>query len=221
VRSEWSRNRPHSIFEAAFVWRQGHTNYTEDVMARPRTGDKRSAILQAATASIAAEGMSASTANIAKAAGVSEGSLFRYFKDKDELVNELYRELKSDMRHAMTNDFPHKSALKARAQHIWDAYLSWGVAEPAKRKAMAQLSVSDRISLSNRHEGQSGFDAVAGTLQQVLERGRLCELPYRYVSSLLLGMAEATMASMTEDPASANRYRTVGLEAFWSAVAKG
>jgi len=47
-----------------------------------------------------------STASIAKAAAVEEGSLFRYFADKDKLLNELYRELKLDMRNAMIAGFP-------------------------------------------------------------------------------------------------------------------
>jgi AcrR family transcriptional regulator len=48
-------------------------------MPRPKTGDKRAAILRAATKTIAEDGIGASTANIAKAAAVAEGSLFRYF----------------------------------------------------------------------------------------------------------------------------------------------
>ena len=35
----------------------------------------------------------APTSAIAAAAGVAEGTLFTYFKTKDELLNELYREL--------------------------------------------------------------------------------------------------------------------------------
>jgi AcrR family transcriptional regulator len=62
-------------------------------MPRPKTGDKRAAILRAATKTIAEDGIGASTARVAKAAAVAEGSLFRYFPDKDELLNELYREL--------------------------------------------------------------------------------------------------------------------------------
>jgi AcrR family transcriptional regulator len=51
-------------------------------MPRPKTGDKRAAILRAATKTIAEDGVGASTASIAKAAAVAEGSLFRYFPDK-------------------------------------------------------------------------------------------------------------------------------------------
>ena len=46
-------------------------------MPRPKTGDKLGALLRAAAVTIAEEGIGASTAKIAKAASVAEGSLFR------------------------------------------------------------------------------------------------------------------------------------------------
>jgi len=41
-----------------------------------------------------------------------------------------------------------------------------------------------------------------------------------HVSAHETAMAETTMASMTTNPAKAQRYRTAGFEAFWSAAAK-
>jgi hypothetical protein len=57
-------------------------------MTRPRSGDKRNAILAAATDIIAEQGVSAPTAKIARAAGVADGSLFTNFPDKDDLLNQ-------------------------------------------------------------------------------------------------------------------------------------
>ena len=56
-------------------------------MARPRSDEKRGAIMAAATRVIAAEGLGAATAAIAQEAGVSNGSLFTYFETKTELFN--------------------------------------------------------------------------------------------------------------------------------------
>ena len=66
-------------------------------MARPKSDDKRSAILAAATAVIVRQGLSAPTAVIAKEAGVANGSLFTYFPTKANLFNALYLELKQAM----------------------------------------------------------------------------------------------------------------------------
>ena len=67
-------------------------------VARPKSDDKRGAILAAATRVIVAQGLSAPTAGIAKEAGVANGSLFTYFEKKSDLFNALYLELKIDMR---------------------------------------------------------------------------------------------------------------------------
>jgi AcrR family transcriptional regulator len=189
-------------------------------MPRPKTGDKRAAILRAATKTIAKDGVGASTASIAKAAAVAEGSLFRYFPDKDKLLNELYHDLKLDMRSAMIAGFPLTGSLRKRAQHIWNAYVTWGMESPAKRRAMTQLSVSERITDQSRQEGQAGFEDAAKAMQQIVAQGKLNGLPTAFASDLLLGMAETTMASMVANPAAAEHYRNVGFEAFWSAAAK-
>lgn len=63
-------------------------------MARPKSEDKKQALLEAATAAFAQSGIAASTALIARNAGVAEGTLFRYFATKDDLLNALYLHLK-------------------------------------------------------------------------------------------------------------------------------
>src|ERR1700723_4070714 len=126
-------------------------------MARPKTGDKRAAILRAATKTIAEDGIGASTARVAKAAEVAEGTLFRFCPDKDKLLNDLYRELKLDMRSAMIAGFPLTGSLRKRVQHIWNAYVTWGMESPAKRRAMMQLTVSERITAGRGGRGGGGF----------------------------------------------------------------
>ena len=65
-------------------------------MPRPRSDEKRSAILAAATRVIVAEGLSAPTMGIAKEAGIANGSLFTYFETKADLFNQLYLEIKTN-----------------------------------------------------------------------------------------------------------------------------
>ena len=202
----------------SYPYQELHTLWA--AMPRPKTGDKRAAILGAATKTIAEDGIGASTASVAKAAAVAEGSLFRYFPDKDKLLNELYRELKLDMRSAMIAGFPLTGSLRKRMQHIWNAYVTWGMDSPAKRRAMMQLTVSERITDQSRQEGQAGFEAATEAMQQLVAQGKLSGLPPAFASDLLLAMAETTMASMLANPAKAEHYRSAGFEAFWSAAAK-
>jgi AcrR family transcriptional regulator len=202
----------------SYSYQELHTLWA--AMPRPKTGDKRAAILRAATKTIAEDGIGASTSSIAKAAAVAEGSLFRYFPDKDKLLNELYRELKLDMRNAMIAGFPLTGSLRKRVQHIWNAYVTWGMESPAKRRAMMQVTVSERITDQSRQEGQVGFEDATEAMQQFVAQGKLSGLPPAFASDLLLAMAETTMASMVANPAKAEHYRSAGFEAFWSAAGK-
>jgi AcrR family transcriptional regulator len=66
-------------------------------MARIKSPEKRSAILQAAVREIAEAGLGAPTAKIARRAGLAAGTLFTYFANKEKLLNELYFELKIEV----------------------------------------------------------------------------------------------------------------------------
>jgi hypothetical protein len=103
---------------------------------------------------------------------------------------------------------------------MWNAYISWGMESPAKRKAMMQLNVSERITDHSRQEGQVGLEDATEAMEQLVARGKLRGMPPAFASDLLLAMAETTMASMAMSPADAERYGATGFEAFWSAAAK-
>src|SRR5271170_5727299 len=110
-------------------------------MARPKSEDKRNAILSAATEVFAERGLSAATSAISSAAEVAEGTLFTYFKTKDELVNALYREIKLELADAMMSDFPRRGSIRNRLQHVWNQYVTWGVANPSHHRVLQQITV--------------------------------------------------------------------------------
>ena len=83
-----------------------------------------------------------------------------------------------------------------------------------------QLGVSERITDQSRREGQARFEDATKAMQQLVAQGKLSGLPPAFASELLLAMAETTMASMVANPGKAERYRSAGFEAFWSAAAK-
>src|SRR5260370_16749896 len=110
-------------------------------MAKPKSEDKRNAILSAATQVFAERGLGAPTAAITSAAGIAEGSLFTYFKTKDELINALYRELKLGLADSMMSGFPRKQSVRHRFEHIWNGYLQSRVPNPAPQQLLKQIHV--------------------------------------------------------------------------------
>jgi AcrR family transcriptional regulator len=104
-----------------------YTHVKTGFVARPKSEDKRNAILDAATRVFAERGLTAApTSEMSKQAGVAEGTLFTYFKTKDDLINALYREIKLQLADAMMSGFPRKKSVRTRLRHVWDSYVNWG-----------------------------------------------------------------------------------------------
>ena len=190
-------------------------------MARPKSDDKRNAILAAATQVVAEQGLGAPTARIAKLAGVAEGTLFTYFATKDELLNRLYLELKEELSEAMLKALPAAThSVRNRLRYSWQQYVHWGVMFPEKRKVLAQLGVSDRISEQTKAAGQRGFTEINALLQESIASGALRDQPPTFVGAIMGSLAETTMDFMARDPGCADEYAASGFEAFWNAIAR-
>lgn len=187
-------------------------------MARPRSENKRNAILTAAVEVIAEQGVSAPTARIAKVAGVAEGTLFTYFTNKDELLNQLYLHLKDEMREAMMASYPRAESLRNQSFHAWQSYVNWGSEHPLKRRVLAQLSMSERISDHSKAAGFQTFAEINVRINEGISQGLLHDYPPAFLSAILGSLADVSLDFMTRDPLHADLYRKSGFEAFWNAI---
>ena len=83
----------------------------------PNTKDK---ILRATLILVAREGFSgATTARIAAEAGVAEGSIYRHFKNKNDLMIGLYRRIKAEVYLLVMQDYDERAPIHDRFTHIW------------------------------------------------------------------------------------------------------
>ena len=191
-------------------------------MARPKSEDKRNAILEAATRVFAERGLTAApTSEISKQAGVADGTLFTYFKTKDDLVNALYRETKLELADAMMSGFPRKKNVRTRLRHVWDGYVNWGMANPKQRKVLTQLQVSGMLSKESVEAGGAPFVEMQNMIRDAIEQHILRgDLPIELISKMLGASAEATMDLIVLKPAMANKYRIGGFEIYWAGIAR-
>jgi len=184
-------------------------------MARPRSDDRRNAILSAATRVIATQGLGAATAAIAKEAAVSNGSLFVYFDTKSQLVNELYVALKSEMGAVAIDGLPPKGSPKEQVLHVWNQWLGWATSFPEKRRTLAQLDVADDITTESHQIVAAGFSGIVELLERARVNGPVSDAPLGFVLALMTAVAETTIDSMISDPANAEANRKLGFEAMW------
>jgi AcrR family transcriptional regulator len=187
-------------------------------MARPKSPEKRDALLAAAIELIAEQGLSVPTSKIAQVAGVAEGTLFTYFETKERLLNELYLALKRGEREEMMRDYPFEASLEERARHFWNRNIALGVNHPDKYKVMLLLRVSDHINEQVKRLGREGYEALEVMLQECLGRGSLKGQPSEFGAALLTSLMNMTVEFILQHPAEAERFRDAGFTAFWHAV---
>jgi AcrR family transcriptional regulator len=187
-------------------------------MSRPRSDEKRAAILEATTRAIVTEGLGAPTAGIAKEAGVANGSLFTYFETKTDLFNQLYLELKSEMASAAVEGFPENAELRKQLLHVWQNWTNWAVSFPEKRGALAQLSVSGEITEENRAAGHKLMSGLAKLVELSRASGPMKKVQLSFVLAIMNSVAEATMDFMTQDPENARRHSREGFDALWRMI---
>jgi AcrR family transcriptional regulator len=191
-------------------------------VARPKSEDKRNAILDAATRVFAERGLTAApTSEISKQAGVAEGTLFTYFKTKDELINALYREIKLELADAMMSGFPRKKSVRTRLRHVWDSYVNWGVTHPEQRRVLAQLQVSGMLSKESIEAGSAPFIEMQNMIRDAIGQHILrADLPMELISKMMAASAEATMDLIVLKPAITNKYRNGGFEIYWAGITR-
>jgi AcrR family transcriptional regulator len=183
-------------------------------MARPKSEEKKAQLLRAAAEAVAEHGVGAPTALIAKLAGVAEGTLFRYFATKEELLNALYLHVWSDLCEAVRKTLVPSEPLQRRSLAFWSAYIDWGLAHPAYRRARHQLTVTEILTEATRKTEVLLFPDI-GILEASSESDVFGENPPEYGDAIFIALAEATIDFARKDPARAEQYKLSGFNAQW------
>ncbi len=184
-------------------------------MARPKSEEKRVSLLDAAARVVAERGDSAPTALIAKAAGVAEGSLFTYFRNKEALLTELHGALIAEVFAAVPSDLDARTGSREKLLHIWTSILRWGLSNPEKWAAIQVLNLSGLVDERRRRDAQ-------GKGRQVLsDQLGIPDTPPGFHTRVLSAFVDLTIDLMRQRPKLAQQYSAAGFEALWRAMTHG
>lgn len=166
-------------------------------------------ILAAALTVIFTDGVGASTAKVAAAAGVSNGTLFNQFPTKQALIDALYLSIKTDLADAVGVLDPAEP-LKARMRHVWDHWLAWARANPEAHAVSNLLHDSDLVSGEAVAAGYEITSAATGLLVEAQEAGLLVGLPLDYLGALTVDHLDAAVSAGLDD-----RQAGVAFDVLW------
>jgi AcrR family transcriptional regulator len=189
-------------------------------VARLKSEDKRNSLLLAAIEVFAERGLAAPTAAITAVAGVAEGTLFTYFKTKDELVNALYREIKLELADAMMSGFPRRASVRHRLQHVWNRYVEWGAGNEKQHKVLRQMMVWDGLTEESKAAGSAPFVEIETMAQDAVTQRLVKDLPQAFVGAAMSALADTAIDFARQDPKRAEEYRVAGFEMLWAGIVR-
>jgi len=151
--------------------------------------DRQKHIIAAAIPLFLNEGVSVSTARIAKVAGVPNGTLFNAFSTKQDLIDAIYRSTKL----AMLANFPASEGRRFDIRQMranWDAYLEWARAAPNDHKVMHFLRESGLASPNVEAEIDALSAPHAQTLMTALEQGTIRGPSVAFIGSVIFAQID-------------------------------
>ena len=185
--------------------------------------DKRGNIIQATLELVAEQGFhGAPMAEIAVKAGVAAGTIYRYFENRDVLINELHRELEEKIRAHIQKGYPIERSLRERFLYLISELLRYFIVHPLHFRYMEQYFNSPYGIALHRERilGKSGSDDILMNIfQQGIEQLVFKEFPKIALFSLAFGpviflMRDHSLGFVTLDDSLIDHIA----EACWDAI---
>lgn len=168
-------------------------------MAGPGS-DKKEAILNTALTLFVRRGFYGTpTSLISKEAGVATGTLFFYFRTKEELIDDLYLRIKAEAAEAFCRGLDREPDAKAKLYRLGRNAVAWAAEHPEKMKFMEQFAHSPFVSTTAQEEGMSRFLFLHELINEGIREGSIRdydpELLIFMMASSLSGLAARVAAS--------------------------
>lgn len=165
-------------------------------MARPRRGERRQLILETLAHMLQAnQGEHITTAQLARAVGVSEAALYRHFPSKAKMFEGLIEFIEETLFTRINKIIAEESRAEARIQNI--LFLLLGFA--GKNPGMARLLYGDVLVGETerlRRRVAQIYERIETQMKQILREAEVNEnlhLPVNDVAVLLLAVVEGSI----------------------------
>lgn len=161
--------------------------------------DKKASILNAALVLFVENGFhGTATGKIAQEAGVASGTLFQYFKTKDELVVALYLHVKNELAEYVAQHIVQGAEIKASVRSLILASLFWALEHPLKFRFIQQIQTSPYLKQVDPNLLHQQVAPHISLIQKGVEGGIFKPLPADLLYALMSHQVFALFHYLTE-----------------------
>ena len=163
--------------------------------------DKRDSILAASLTLFTERGFhNTPTSLIAKEAGVATGTLFHHFKNKEELINSLYLDLKTKLVSALKAHIVSVNDIEDCIKSAMINGVKWGVMHPKEFQFLMQYSNSPFITHLTREQAMSQYEAISDLFEQAMKEGIIKSAYPEFVADYFEGVFNLVVSHFRKHP---------------------
>ena len=166
-------------------------------MARPRSGERREEILQVLARMLQEQaGEHVTTAELARAVGVSEAALYRHFPSKAKMFESLIEFIEESVFTRITRILAEESQYEARLQQVLTLILGFANKNPGMARLL-QGGVLTGETERLRVRITQFYERIETQLRQILREGEAAggpRLAVNETAQLLLAFVEGRIA---------------------------
>ena len=168
-------------------------------MARRRSDDKRSRILQAAVKVFARRGyFAARVADVARRAGVADGTIYLYFRNKEDILVSLFDEVMSEHLEGKQREVEPGSDAPARLRAVAQRHLGL-LGRNRDLAVVFQVELRQSTKFMERFTAswlQDYFALIAEIIEQGQREGTLrADLPVKVATKAFFGVLDEMVTS--------------------------
>jgi AcrR family transcriptional regulator len=162
-----------------------------------------------------------STAEIAKTAGVATGTLFHYFKTKEELIDRLYIYTKENILEEVEGDYDNNKALKDNVKSLWLKFVCLGLKEPYKFNFIMTFHCSPYITSFTKGRIEDKFVELLKVYKKGFNDNQIKEMYDELLMDCFWGNILNTIMHFEKNPEKMNNKNIdLSFELFWDGISR-
>jgi AcrR family transcriptional regulator len=162
-----------------------------------------------------------STAEIAKTAGVATGTLFHYFKSKEELINCLYIHTKESMLMEVSGGYDDNKSFKQNIKELWLKFSNFGINNPYMFQFILIFHSSPYITSLTKEQIENRYDELVEVYNWGFKKNELKLVYNELLLDYFWGNIYSTVSHFQKYPEKLNEKNiNLAFELFWDGVSR-
>lgn len=125
------------------------------------------------------------TSKIAKEAGVANGTLFHYFKTKEDLIVALYNGIKDKLNSYLLTQVNDDETLEMRMKAIYEKSLEWALIHRNEFYFIQQFNFSPHVAKVSKEDKEKQTRLSTCLLSEGIDTNLFKSLPFNLIATLL------------------------------------